>query len=289
MRTPDRSWPGCSSLLSVPTLEPAAHRCAASPGRGMAGRPTCRSVATRATSLQVCRGRRTWRASQIRGAALVWDLQQRGRAPPLPVHRQGRPAGRARRAWRGPLHVPAPDPTLGGHRRLTRARPATTGSGPSQCSPTVTSSVSTATPRPGSTGPAGGSSPRYPSDGSFLMSLRVRPDGRRFIVISSDEREVREWKVVDAGGASRNLLPRPRQRQRRRLLRRRDVRLCVRAGWHRPAPLGPHRGEGLRVDRADVLRLGRPVRGDGRRRPALRGAGRRRMGPGPTTARARSA
>ena len=39
---------------------------------------------------------------------------------------------------------------------------------------------------------------RYPSDGSFLMSLRVRPDGRRFMVISSDEREVREWKVVDA-------------------------------------------------------------------------------------------
>ena len=39
---------------------------------------------------------------------------------------------------------------------------------------------------------------RYPSDGSFLMSLRVRPDGRRFIVISSDEREVREWNVVDA-------------------------------------------------------------------------------------------
>lgn len=38
----------------------------------------------------------------------------------------------------------------------------------------------------------------YPSDGSYLMSLRVRADGRRFAVTSSDQREVREWKVADA-------------------------------------------------------------------------------------------
>lgn len=35
----------------------------------------------------------------------------------------------------------------------------------------------------------------YPSDGSYLMKLQVRSDGRRFIVTSNDQRDVREWKV----------------------------------------------------------------------------------------------
>ena len=38
----------------------------------------------------------------------------------------------------------------------------------------------------------------YPSDGSYLVKLQVRPDGRRFIVTSNDQRDVREWKVERA-------------------------------------------------------------------------------------------
>ena len=266
-------------------LEPAlgAHPRAgihvARPAGSAGGRsPTCRSVATRATSLRVCRGRRTWVRSQIRGAALVWDLHSG--AAPRRFRFIGEVVPQVALDERGEVLFTSHPLTrrsvvTGASRVLVRARlvlvPRVLPDGD-----VLGIDDNTPTRVDGSSGEVLAS---YPSDGSFLMSLRVRPDGRRFMVISSDEREVREWKVVDANGASRNLLPRPRQRQRRRLLRRRDVRLCVGTGWHRPAPLGPHRREGLRVDRADVLRLERPVRGDGRRRPALRGAGRRRMGP----------
>jgi len=36
---------------------------------------------------------------------------------------------------------------------------------------------------------------RYTSDGSFLVSLRAAPNGRRFIATVSEQREVRQWQV----------------------------------------------------------------------------------------------
>ena len=283
--SPDGRWLAVSwtpdsgqalELLSVPTLEPAA-TLRGLPGRGW--QVTDLSFSGDASHFAAGLQRTAdVDASQIRGAALVWDLHSG--AAPRRFRFIGKVVPQVALDERGEV--------LFTSQPLTRRSVAT---GASRVLVPHDWFWSLAVLPDGDVLGIDGNTPtrvdgssgrvlaRYPSDGSFLMSLRVRPDGRRFMVISSDEREVREWKVVDAKE------PRGTFSLDRGNANAVDYSAdgtfvyASGTGWHRPAPLGPHRGEGLRVDRADVLRLERPVRGDGRRRPAIRGAGRRRMGP----------
>ncbi|WP_299922429.1 BTAD domain-containing putative transcriptional regulator [uncultured Nocardioides sp.] len=193
------SWTPASGqvleLLSVPTLEPAP-TLRGLPGRGW--QVTDLSFSGDASHFTAGLQRTAdVGASRIRGAALVWDLQS-GAAPRRfrfigkvlpqvaldergevlftshPLTRRSVATGASRvlvpRDWFWSLAV-LPDGDVLGIDNNTPTRVD---------------------------GSSGEVLTRYPSEGSFLMSLRVRPDGRRFIVVSSDEREVREWKVVDA-------------------------------------------------------------------------------------------
>ena len=193
------SAPRPMELLAVPSLEPVRDLRGV-PGRGW--RATDFSFSGDGTRLAAgLQGPSPSGSGEPTGRALVWDLTRRTAAP-IRFRTSGATHPQVALDERGAvLYTSLP---------LTRHALATGATTEMDVAPghwvwsleavpgdDAVVAIDENTPRvfDGATGQVRAT---FPSEG-YLVSLRVSPDGRRFVVVGSEEREVQEWRVTRPG------------------------------------------------------------------------------------------